>query len=104
MDPESLDPSCSQSAACLSSMTQTDGDRSTEGGGLGTDDRASGIASGLSRREDMRAGGTASEPESSGTGKVARDRRGLADAWPMVRPFTDASPVPDSLMALVGAS
>ena len=101
------DQNCSQSAVCLSSKTQTSSERSTEGGGLGTDDRASGVASGLSRGGDTRAGGTASEPESTGTGRVARDRRGLADAWPEVRPSSGTSPVPGSPMALelmVGAN
>ena len=99
------DQSCSQSAVCLSPLAQTNGARSTKGGGLGTDDRASGVACGKSRGGDTGAGGTASEPESPGTGRVARDRRGLADAWPDVRPSSDASPVPGSPMALVaGAS
>jgi len=89
----------SRSAVCLSSKAQTMGESSTKGGGLGTDDRASGFACGLSRGGDTRAGGTASKPESSGTGKAARDRRGLVDAWSEVRHSSCISPVPGSPMA-----
>jgi hypothetical protein len=93
------DPQRSQSALCLSSKAQTTGECSTEGGGLGTDDRASGTACGQSRGGDTGAGGTASKLGSSGTGKAARDRRGLVDAWPEVRPSSCISPVPDSPLA-----
>ena len=102
-DPEK-DPHRSQSAACLSSKAKTTGECSTEGGGLGTDDRASGIACGQSRGGDTGAGGTASKPESTGTGKAARDRRGLADAWPEVRPSSCISPVPGSPVTSVAGA
>jgi hypothetical protein len=97
---QSSDRDCSQSALCLSSLAQTTGGSSTEGGGLGTDDRASGFACGQLMGGGTSAVGTAGTAERSGTGRAARDRRGLADAWPEVRPSSCTSPVPVSPVVL----
>jgi hypothetical protein len=87
----STDFDCSRTAACLPSMVSDEVHGSGEGARPGTRCRAEDQdflpKTGLSTS----AGGAASEPESSGTGRAERDRRGLVDAWPEVGPSSHTS-------------
>lgn len=76
---------CSWAADRLSFLATSSFDDSTEGGGHGLNSRASDIASATSAGgAAATAGGAASNPESTGTVRASRDRRGLVDAWPEV--------------------
>lgn len=92
---------CSQAAARPSCLASTSDNGITEGGVLGHHGGASGVDPVRSRAETAAAGGTAGNPESSGTGRVTRDRRGLVDAWPEVSASSCTSrPVPGSPMVV----
>lgn len=94
------DQDCSQTAACTSAPTTAATDGSTEGGGPGSGDQASDLSSMPTVGGPAATGGAASKPESSGTGRATRDRRGLVDAWPEVHSSSRTSrPVPGSPMA-----
>jgi len=94
------DQDCSQAAVRLSARAAAPRDVSTEGGGLGLTGRESDVTQEPLAGRTATAGGTASKPESTGAGRVVRDRRGLVDAWPEAHTSSCTSrPVPGSPVA-----
>jgi len=100
--PQQKNLDCSQAAARPSCLASTSDNGITEGGVLGHRGGASGVDPVAGQAGTVAAGGTAGNPESSGTGRVARDRRGLVNAWPEVPASSCTSrPVPDSPMVVL---
>ncbi len=97
------DHDCSQAAARQSSLASALSNTSTEGGGFGHGGRASDAVAVSMLGGTGAAGGTAGKPESPGTGRVTRDRRGLVDAWPQVHISSSCASrtVPGSPMAAI---
>lgn len=88
---------CSQAAESLIPEVSTVNGASTEEGGAGLWGRANGVGGLPTADGTTSVGGTVGKRESFGTGRVARDRRGLVHGWPEVRTSScTSSPVPDS--------